>query len=215
MIARRAVPGRYVDTAYRLTTATIAAVKAAGYLGVFRYVRLPDNGIGSDITAEELDAICQSGLTCGLVQHVRGPASGLQGWQPSKHSGVEDALTAMAAAQAVGYPEDAHVFVDLEDISDTSEAAEKFAADWHDTVKIYKPATYVGFAVPLSPSQLYALLGDCYWTDPGNRLVAVRGCAIHQGKTVTIAGAAFDEDVVAPDSLGGVPWMAAHDDAIT
>ena len=209
--ATLAVAGPYVDTDTPCKASTCAALRAAGKLGVFRYVPLPRNGAGADISAGELADICGAGLALGLVQH---PRAGL--WLPANHSGGDDGSAAAEHALSVGYPQGAHLFLDLESIGGTAYETTVFAVGWQRAVieAGYRAGLYVGFAVPLHPDDLYDLPGfDCYWSDDGNRTVGTRGTAILQGTEVAFASVKFDIDTVRADHLGGLPYMAAIDAA--
>jgi Domain of unknown function (DUF1906) len=210
MIAAPARPGRWLDTDVPMSGDVCDAVRASGYQGVFRYLPLPGNSPVHDISADELERIVAADLQCGLVQHCRrGPIDA------SHHDGRVDALCALAVAQVAGYPLGCHAFVDLEDLSHSTEQAvvvyeNAWAQTWLDAQ--YATGDYVGFAVPLDAEALYHdLLGTCYWSDPGHHKVRTRGCAIVQGHEVTIQGVTFDEDYVAPDLLGGLPMVASPD----
>lgn len=204
LVAGPATPGPWVDTSFPLTQHVCDALKAAGKVGVVRYVPLPGNSSHGDITAAELVAICGAGLECLLVQHVR-----LPGWDPGKHDGAGDGSMAGLVAYEAGYPDGAHVFLDLEGIHGSPFDTTGFAVDWQHRVmgNNLNAGLYVGYAVPLHPADLYELPGfDCYWSDAGPRHVATRGFAIKQGPEVTIAGVKFDTNTVAADLLGGLPW---------
>lgn len=207
IVARQAAPGLYVDTAWPLTPHVVAAVKAAGYLGVWRYVPLPANASSGDISPAELQAICGAGLALGLVQHVRRPP-----WYPAAHDPEVDAQEAVRVARAVGYPPGAHIWLDLEGIGGDGVTTYYFAMGWSREILAagYLAGLYCGYALPLTPAQLYSLpLVDTYWSDAGNRQVATRGCAVKQRQApVTIAGVEFDIDAVKADALGGLPMLA-------
>ena len=209
MIASKAAPGHYVDTGYPCSASVVTAVTASRILGIGRYVPLPGLAGHRDISVDELARITGAGLACWLVQHVRFP-----GWDPGAHDGAVDAQAALAAAKAAGYPSGAHLFLDLEGITGSGTSTAAFADAWSGAVTAagYLAGLYVGYAVPLSPQQLYELPGyDCYWSDAGHRLAATRSFAIEQGHSVTIAGVEFDTDIVVPDALGGLPVMASED----
>lgn len=210
MIARPATPGAWVDTNWCITPSVAAALKSAGKVGVGRYVPLPGNPSAGDITGTEVGCILDAGLELLLVQHVRRPP-----WYPDMHRGDEDGRQAAKSATDAGYPVDCHLFLDLEGIGGgvNSDAMARFANDWAGVVQGegFRPGLYVGYAVPLSPAELYALpLFSSYWSDAGRRHVAVRGCAIQQGAPeATIAGVRFDPDVVIPDGRGELPMVCA------
>ena len=206
LVAEPATPGRWLDTNWPCQPSVLAAVKAAGYVGLARYVPLPGVQSAGDITAGELQNICAEGLECLLVQHVRYP-----GWDPAKHDGGADANAAINAAVEAGYPGGGHIFLDLEGISGSAFATTAFAVDWCRLMATadLRAGVYVGYAVPLHPADLYDIpVADCYWSDAGPRQVATRGFAIKQGAEVTIAGVRFDTDTIIPDLLGGLPWVA-------
>lgn len=206
IVARPAVPGRYVDTAAPCSDPVLASLAAAGYLGVGRYVPLPGVSGRADISPGELERITGHGLACWLVQHVRYP-----GWDPGAHNGAADADAACLAAKAAGYPQGAHLYLDLEGIKGTRPATLAFADAWQTLVIAhgFRAGLYVGYDVPLSPDDLYALRGfDTYFSDAGHRKVSTRGCALVQAPEVVIAGVRFDPDHVAADLLGDLPCFA-------
>lgn len=205
--AVRAPPGLYLDTAQICSSAVIQAAKAAGYLGIERYVPLPRNSTANDITEAELDRILGAELLSLPIQHVR-----LPGWNPIDHDGEEDARIACAYAQMVGYPAGIHLLLDLEGINGSGLSTMTFAIGWQKVVREegFKAALYVGYSVPLHPIDLYMLPGfDQYATDAGNRQVATRGTSMKQKAGIVIYGTKFDPDEIAPDLLGDVPYFAS------
>lgn len=189
-------------------------MKDSGKVGGFRYVPLnAKNDARSDIDDAEFSDWMAVGLQLGLVQHVR-----YSPWEPRNYSGVEDGAFAGQWARAVGYPERAHLFQDLEGVAGGASGDPTgtiiYSNLWAGRVlqAALGAGLYVGFDIPLTAEQLYEDLShNCYWSDPARRHVAERSCAIYQGRTRTIAGLTFDEDTVAPDLLGGLPWVAAND----
>jgi hypothetical protein len=214
-IAVLATPGAYVDTNTRLAGLEARALKAAGKLGVFRYVPLPGESNrryakANDISSDELKSILDEGLLLGLVQHVRTGPGDL--WRPSDHSSSEDAAAAAGWALQEGYPEGCHLYLDLEAVNDTRVATIAYCVGWQRALMSYgfKAGLYHGYSVPLGAVDLYDLPGfDTYWSDAGNRLVSVRGNSIVQGPQVVIAGVKFDEDTMVKDALGEVPYLCA------
>ena len=213
LVAVQASPGLYVDSDWPCGTQSIlSALDARDYLGLGRYVPLPgyENSTG-DITSLELQSICAR-PTCNrvwLVQHPRNP-----GWDPTRENPELDAKVAVARARGVSYAQGAHLFVDLEGFGAevTGPQVIAYAARWQHVViaEGYRAGAYVGYAVRASASDLYELLpGDCYWSafNLGAFVVAKRGYAIKQQSTITVAGVGFDPNRVAPDELGGMPWM--------
>jgi hypothetical protein len=204
LIAAPATAGAWVDSDFPLSPHTVSALVSAGKVGVVRYVPLPRNSSAGDISKAELEAICGGGLELMLVQHPRYP-----GWDPAKESGDDDAASALAKAVEVGYPHGAHLYLDLEGIRGSPYATISYAVDWQHTLiaGLLSAGAYIGFGVPLHPTDLYELPGfSSYWTDPANRQVATRGCAMRQGPEVTIGGVKFDLDALSPDLLGGLPF---------
>lgn len=212
-IARPASPGHYFDTDEKLTLVTAAKLFAAppGFIGCFRYLPLPaPNNPKPDIDARELEMLLSfAQFQVGLVQHVRDP-----GWDPRAHSGNIDGATAAQYALDAGYPTGSHIWQDLEGVMSGADAGGVivYSNAWAERVRAagFRAGLYVGFDVPLTPEQLHDdLTHDSYWSDAGHRTVAVRGCAIHQGKTVTVGGVRIDEDEISEDALGSTPWLAS------
>src|SRR5271165_4716922 len=200
MIARPATPGLWCDSSTKLTRAYASGLKAAGYIGVFRYVPLPGVNAAADIDAGELAMLLDVGLEVGLIQHVRFP-----GWNPRDHAGTVDGATASAAATAAGFAAGAHLWCDFEgvDTTCTAEGARVFLEAWAKTVigAGFLAGLYVGYQQPLTAEQLYDLHGlNQYWSDAGHRKVATRGVSISQGPEIQDAGGLrIDTDQVAPD----------------
>lgn len=212
MIAAPATAGPWVDTATPCNVHVAAALRAAGKVGIVRYVPLPANGSAADISAAELGGLVGEGLDCMLVQHVRRPP-----WDPGAHDGEADGAAAAAHAERVGYPPGCHLWLDVEGITGSATATVAFAVAWQRAVIAagYRSGLYVGYAVPLDAEGLYELPGfDSYWSDFGRRSVATRGFAVVQhAPEVTIGGVSFDRDDVAPDALGDLPMACRSDQA--
>jgi hypothetical protein len=205
--AARMLPGKVVDTAGQLTPKLVAAVKAAGYQGIVRYVPHVGAAGKGDITASEAATICAgTGLGLLLVQHVR-----LPNWNPINCSGHNDGMAAASRAFGIGYPHGAHLFVDLEGIAGPGAATTVYAEAWAQAVVDagYRAGAYVGYAVPLTAVELYNLHNiTSYWCDAGPRQVATRGFSMKQHSEVTIGGMLFDPDDVFADGKGETPaWM--------
>jgi hypothetical protein len=221
LVAATARPGNWLDTDAPLSDAVLAEVASHGYEGIFRYVPLPRNSSILDISPGELARICATvcpdgkKLQCGLIQHPRSPANN----KLTQHDPGIDALTAADAALAAGYPAGCHLALDFEGLlgtegvpftSNTTQVCGQWAADWQAVILEagLRAMLYVGYDVPLDPTDLYRLPGfDSYWSDGGHRKVATRGCALMQGPPVTIHGVGFDRNVMAPDLLGELPWV--------
>jgi hypothetical protein len=79
-----------------------AAIKAAGYSGVLRYL---GGSASKDLTAKEAAGYHAAGLSIGLVyESTAGRAKGTYA------QGQVDAHTALAQAKAIGYPTDCPIF---------------------------------------------------------------------------------------------------------
>lgn len=89
-----------VDYAWQVPS--VAAIKAAGYQGVMRYLS-PD--VSKNLTAGERDALHKAGLSIGLVWESTANRAG-QGHQ----AGANDAAEAEAQAKALGYPASCPLF---------------------------------------------------------------------------------------------------------
>lgn len=204
LAAAKIPQGIGVDTDAKLSPYLCRVLKAAGKVWVARYVPLPNNRATFDIDANELLAITEADLACSLIQHVR---SGH--WSPGAWSGTVDGATAANHAKSVGYPLGCHLYLDLEAMTGNSAEAIEFANDWAEAVENvgYRAGLYHGYDVTLTPDQLYHdLIFDSYWKAPGPWHVSVRGDAIVQGLTLTIAGAEFDIDEIKPDLLNELPY---------
>jgi glycoside hydrolase-like protein len=197
------------DTNSRVSPYVARVLSAAGKVWVGRYVSLPGNSPVNDISIYELETITGAGLSASLIQHVR---SGH--WNPAEHSGHDDGAHAAAHALSVGYPQGCHLYLDLESMSGTAEDAIVFANQWSAAVKDsgYRAGLYSGFDVTLTPGQLFHDLEfDSYWTAPGPWSVAIRGSAIKQGLTLSVAGVEFDVDTISKDLLQSLPFACAAD----
>jgi hypothetical protein len=203
LVAAAATPGAWVDSDWPLGSHAVSALVSIGKVGVVRYVPLPGNTSVGDITRTELETIVAAGLELLLVQHVRTPP-----WNPALANGDRDAAAVLDHCAAIGYPHDAHVYLDLEGISGGAGATTGYAIDWQHTIRsgLQAAGLYIGFAVPLHPADLYNLPGfNTYWSDMADRQVAVRGTAMIQGPAVTIAGVEYDIDTCRKDKKGELP----------
>jgi hypothetical protein len=209
IIARTVTPGTGFDCSAKLTPVQARALKAMDHILCARYVPLPANNAANDIDAAELTMLTDLGFEVLLVQHVRNP-----GWDPRSHSGTIDAAVACEHALDAGYPLGAHIFLDLEGPAAAVDAAgmKLFAESWAARVLIdgFKAGVYIGYDLPLDAMALWLLHGvNSYWSDAAHRHVANRGCALVQGRELTVRGVRIDEDTIAPDMLGELPFIAA------
>jgi hypothetical protein len=208
-VARRALPGLYLDTDEIVTRTVAQAVKANGYLGIIRYVPLPGNNPKDDITPGELEIYLEEGLVSWWVQHVR-----LPGWDPSQHDGEKDALFACNFAKLAGYVPTTHGSLDLEGIAPTAKRMDviQYASDFTHVVvsEGFSGMIYMGYDCPLDPVDYWDFRdADQYWSDAAKRRVYKRGVSVNQGAEIIIAGTKFDRDTVAADNLGDTPIVTA------
>ena len=204
-----------VDTDARLTAQSARQLRAATYKGhpiefVVRYVSIGGES-GADLTAAEVAAILDAGLALLVVQHVRIP-----GWLPSTAMGSSDGSHAATNAAAIGYPKGCHLVVDLEGVlvGTPADVVIGYVNAWALAVRAagYRAMLYVGYDTMLTPGQLYELpYVEAYWSDFGERQVAVRGFCMKQlSGTVALPGVPFpvDPDKIMADNKGDYPvWM--------
>jgi hypothetical protein len=211
LIATKATPGIWLDSNTVLTAGVCAELVQAGHPGVMRYVSFAGLPRAGCISSLEAAVIANAGLQLLLVMHVRGTRANNFHWHPSACSGTDDGNEAAACAKAAGYPLGSHIFVDIEGVSDTQEQTVAYTADCQRAIlgNGYLTGLYDGFDAQLDAAAKWSLPGNSYWAAPGQREVERRGYAIRQGPEVTIAGVAFDRDVLAPDLLGDVPMVAS------
>jgi hypothetical protein len=204
-----------VDTNAKLTAQSAQSLRGANYQGqtiefVARYVSIGAAAPG-DITPQELETILGAGLALLLVQHVR-----LPGWVPSGAQGAMDGGHAAESATAAGYPQTAHIVLDLEGVAPgtSADAVIGHANAWSAAVVAagYQAMLYVGYNAILTPQQLYDLPDfNRYWSDFGERQVAVRGFCMKQlSGTTELPGVPFgiDPDRIMADAKGDLPTWA-------
>ena len=217
-IVRPATPGLWGDTSQRITLAGAQALFAAGYLGVGRYVGLPGNVIGSDVTAAELAMLTGEGLEVLLFQHVRGNPPAHPLWSPVDHDGAADAAEAAHRARAAGYPDNAHICQDLEACDGTAGQVLAYCLRWGRTMvsEVYGAMLYRGYAVVASDRELYELPDhNRYASDLGDHQIPVRGtCYVQTKYDVDVGGVVkVDTAIMRADLLGDLPMVMAHGEA--
>jgi hypothetical protein len=205
MIIRPATDGsKGVDTTLKFTPQRAAAIKFGGYSFIMRYIEA--------LTVAERDAILGAGLGLGAVGFSRRP-----GWMPSADLGLQDAQHHIEHATSAGLMRGMTLYCDMEGPSASASAGDciGFVNAWARAVIAagYLAGLYVGYGLPLTADQLYrSLLVTQYWSDGGNRKVAVRGCSMHQhAPSVYISGLLVDTNQVTTDALGDTPvlmWAA-------
>jgi Domain of unknown function (DUF1906) len=213
MISTPITPGEWLDTDVPILAAIIPAILARKSVGVVRYLPLPANFTGNDASAGELERLTDASLGVMLVQHVRGLREHNYLWSPATEDGAKDAEYAVTWAERCEYPMGATIWQDLEGIDSTVGTAQTvfYCQKWADTVIQlgYQAGLYVGFSVPLSPGQLYALPHTTYWRAAGFvPSVERRGYSGQQGNTLVIEGTQFDRNTFSPDFMGDLPHGA-------
>jgi hypothetical protein len=196
------------DASQKLSRGELQALYDAGFRGGLRYVGL-GGPAPEDIDGAELENAMAVGLGIMLVQHVR-----FSPWVPSAPLGQRDGQVACQLAQAAGYLPGAHLWDDLEGINPAAGSALTIA---YANTKFdvcasegYPQGEYIGYAVPLTSSELFhALKTSCYWRSFSNVPdVERRGYAMKQLVETTVSGVDVDISVSSRDRLGGQPhWM--------
>jgi hypothetical protein len=213
VIASPITPGEWLDTDVPILAALFPAFLARGTKGVIRYLPLPGNFTGNDASAGELERLTDATLGVMLIQHVRGLRVNNFLWSPATENGAKDAEFAVTWAERCEYPMGGTLYQDLEGIDPTVSAAQTifYCQKWADTVISlgYQAGLYVGFSVPLSPGQLYALPHTTYWRAAGFvPSVERRGYSGQQGVALSIEGVQFDRNTFTPDFMGDLPHCA-------
>lgn len=206
------------DTAQALSTASAAALFAAGYRFALRYVPRTIPGHSYDLSAAEKAIIHHAGLALMIVQHVEKDEA--PGWEPTVDKGAAYGYAAGEAARAVGYAPGATLWLDLEGVNARVDTATviAYANNWHGAVKAagFSPGVYVGFSSRISAQDLYRRLRfDRYWSAynlNADEHPAVRDVCMKQSKQVTVGGVTLDPDEMVMDRLGGLPMLDAPEE---
>lgn len=146
----------------------------------------------------------QAGLGVMLFQGYYQPA-----WK-DQAAAQNRAQQAVQAAQRVGYPHGALVWLDFEAFTGPSESAVTWINTWAQTVTQagYGAGLYVGMPQPLNSLTLYEALPAIhrYWRGSTSAAaVATRGyCGAQQQWNATLNGVAVDISQWTADALGGV-----------
>lgn len=176
-----------------------------------RYLPLPGNAIGGDITPRERDAIAATGKALVLAQHVRGDIGSTPGWAASATQGDEDALYALQYADQLGYlyaSDDIRtrpgIVQDIENVkagTDSYGSARSFRARIESAGNA-RHVVYEGFNVGMTDEQL-ADIGALLYADFGPRKPPPgRAFAIKQHPQKQILGVYFDLDYAMFDAQG-------------
>lgn len=132
-----------------------------------------------------------------------------------------DGATAVRQAQALGYPEGATIFLDVEGLAifhtDPARLIDAINV-WGGTVASngYRDALYIGVPQPLDSAELYALHESLYWHGQGqvrdrqNRFAdpACGWCMRQKWPSLLRGGIKVDDNTIAPDNLGRLPYFA-------
>lgn len=206
-------PAFGIDTVQTITPEACRWLVLNGYHFVVRYL--------GGLTREELDRILCAGLAVMPVTYSRGA-----GWTPSGPLGEEDGDLAVDRLEALGMPQGATVWLDLEECAGPAVQTTAWVNAWSLVVKSagYEPGLYVG-ANPggLDSDALWKLpFTTRYWRscsrvpEPSNR-----GWCMQQLKpwniklelkpwNIKLGPLIVDVDVIEQDFKGDVPsWVVA------
>lgn len=195
-----------------ISASAAQAFLAKGYRYAIRYVGRRQMK-PHDLSSGEAKTILQAGLALMPVQHVE-----LPGWSPTAALGTEYGINAGRFTKQLGFPSGVCVWLDLEEVSDDSTAADVIAYcnAWYDAVTTagFTPGIYVGYNPGLTGQQLYANLRFKHYWGAYNVDVSIpnRGWQLKQsvGKG-TIGGITtedYDDDLTLTDKKGGqVLWL--------
>lgn len=195
-----ATPCLGVDTSGTMRLEHARAVVAAGKSFVCRILCLPERSAANDLTAAELAMLTDAGLPVLAYQFFR------RGGHTAE-TGAADGAAMVKAANAIGYPKDAVVFVDLEcDMTPSRAQAEAYARAWRDVVLAAGrvPGAYLDRTFMRSGCDLAGMFE--WWWQAGSAPPCpdAHGYALKQSAdlNVTFAGLPFDLDEV----TGPLPW---------
>jgi hypothetical protein len=151
------------DTSGRVDEEAAKKFKANNFKFCLRYLSLNPKQGKNDLTVKEANGILSAGLGLMPVQHVRKGS-----WRPTAAMGSGDGKHAVKHAQDIGFPPGVCVWVDLEDVDQSSKFAEvmDFVTSWAAQVAGagYRPGVYVGINhIPITPKQLASLPVVHYW----------------------------------------------------
>lgn len=154
-------------------------------------------GYTQQMTENDLGYALQSGLGVMLVQ-------GYYDDMVSNQSGASWGQTAVDQAESIGYLKGCVLWLDLENVTQSSSKTIIWCNEWAAVVSNagYIPGLYVGVPQPLSSLQLYRLNFSHYWKSESSDTenVATRGYQMFQS-----ADGDIDEDEVEVDNEGGLP----------
>lgn len=197
-----ATPGaRGVDTILQFGSSRAAAIKAAGYSFVIRYLGV--------LTTLERNVILDAGLALLAVTYSRRPS-----WRPSAELGDSDGLHAVTNARTAGLPEGMSLFCDLEGPGGVGHDVVNYVNAWASRVQAagYKAGLYVGYGIGLTDDQMYHELKVTGYWDSCSRNVGVahRGFQMVQESPGNqhVAGIIVDVNHIQTDGEGDTPhWL--------
>jgi len=179
------------------------AILAAKKTFVARILCLPERSASNDLTSAELAMLTGEGLAVVAYQFFR------RGGHTAE-TGKSDGEAMVKAADAIGYPRDAVVFVDLEcDMTPSRLQAEAYARAWRDAVVAAAriPGAYLDKTFMRSGCDIAGLFP--YLWQAGSRPPPPAGQTydITQGSdlNVAFAGLPFDLD----EASGPLPWCVS------
>jgi hypothetical protein len=169
-----------------------------------------DNWSTGDLTSTEATNILQAGLALMPIYPYPG-----EGWEPDAASGILCGRRAAAGAQALGFPKNVNLWMDLEGIAPGWPSANTIdhCNNWFDAVDAagYVPGIYVGEPVNLTGEQLFSSLKfDHYWRSLSGATpeIPTRGYQMLQSSAGPVAGISIDANVTQRDLLGGnAQWL--------
>lgn len=142
---------------YSFARPSLAEAKAAGVVGVIRYLAPPDPNNAKILTPGERDAILAAGLDLALVYESYAERA-LEG----AVAGAQDALIALAGARALGYPEGACLYFAVDtDTTDYATIGGYFATVRAELHGAYRVGVYGSYGVVAA--MLTEGLADCAW----------------------------------------------------
>ena len=195
-----------------ISASAAQAFIARGYRYAIRYVGRRQMK-PHDLSTGEAKTILQCGLALMPVQHVE-----LPGWSPTAALGAEYGTNAGVFTKQLGFPAGVCVWLDLEEVSSASTAANVIAYcnAWYNAVAAagFTPGVYVGYNPGLTGQQLYLSLRFEHYWGAYNVDVSIpnRGWQLKQsvgkGAIGGITTEDYDDDTTLTDKKGGqVLWL--------
>lgn len=200
----------YADTDTQLSNSQCIQLKAAGFIGVIRYLSRFAGQASGDLGKSEMANIFGAGLSLGAVQHCPKP-----GWAPTIDLGSSYGINAVHNATSLGLETGMTIWLDWEGALRATLASQAigYINQWAKTVASagYRPGLYVGFNQILDGEQLYVdLVVQAYWRSASTVPdIPVRGYCMQQFLAAPIDGIEIDRNVVMRDAFGGTPFVMA------